>query len=249
MMRVGSRRSRRVGTPKAAPAPERSLPADPSPPADDPSPADEAARRRERSVQRQRAAADLKRARAGARPPRTSRESAQRAAREHRSALLVMVVTLVLLIAAVAVTGGILVARMQTKPIVLASPLLIYPVTQTTAGQCPAGTQGMTGQSAAGLTCYRLAQGITIRRVSDLHVQKGRTGQAYDVALTLRSADRTAFGRLTRGMVGRDLAFVVNGQLVTAPRVDMPITGGKVVITGPVDRAAAALLARQLKGS
>ncbi|WP_235828505.1 SecDF P1 head subdomain-containing protein [Actinomadura rubteroloni] len=239
-----------MGTPKAAPAPERSLPGDPSSPADEPSPAgDEAARRRERSVQRQRAAADLKRARAGVRPPRMSRANAERAAREHRAALLVMVVTLVLLIAAVAVTGGILVARMQSKPIVLASPLLIYPVTQTTAGQCPAGTQGMTGQSVSGLTCYQLAQGITIRRVSDLHVQKGRTGQAYDVALTLRAADRSAFGRLTRGMVGRDLAFVVGGRLVTAPRVDMPITDGKVVITGPVNRAAAALLARQLRGS
>ncbi|WP_033323639.1 SecDF P1 head subdomain-containing protein [Actinomadura atramentaria] len=241
-MRVGSRRNKHVGAPKVASAPqERSRPAAP------PAPPDEAARRRERSQRRQREAADLKRARRRSRKrPRPA--GSDRAAREHRSALVVMVMTLGLLIAAVAVTGGVLASRMREKPITLASPLLVYPVTQTTPGQCPNGTQGITGTAVAGLTCYQLAQGITIRKVTELRVQKARQSGAYDVAMTLRSADRDAFAKLTRAMVGRDLAFVVGTQLITTPRVDMPISDGKIVITGPPNRDNANLLARQLRG-
>ncbi|MFI0370425.1 SecDF P1 head subdomain-containing protein [Actinomadura sp. 1N219] len=172
-----------------------------------------------------------------------------KAADQHRSALLVMVLTLGLLIAAVAVTGGMIASSMRTRPVTLAAPLHIYPVTQVNPGQCPAGTQGITGQSGMGPTCYRLAQGIAIHKVADLRVQKSpaRPG-GYDVAVTLRPIDREAFASLTRATVGRDLAFVVRNRLVTLPRVDMAITDGKVVVTGPPDRTAANKLVGQLKG-
>lgn len=212
---------------------------------------DAARRRRARAAERQRVAAEVKRSRAARRQGLAYREigPAAGAADQHRSALLVMVVTLGLLIAAVAVTGGMIASSRRTRPVTLASPLHIYPVTATTPGQCPAGTQGITGQSGSGPTCYRLAQGIAIRKVADLRVQESRVRPGgYDVALTLRPVDRDAFADLTRATVGRDLAFVVRNRLVTLPRVDMAILDGKVVVTGPPDRASADRLVRELKG-
>ncbi|GGU00828.1 SecDF P1 head subdomain-containing protein [Actinomadura citrea] len=213
-------------------------------------PGTEAERRRARAAQRQREAAEMKRSRAARRQGRAYREVAPaRAADQHRSALLVMVLTLGLLIAAVAVTGGMIASSMRTRPVTLAAPLHIYPVAQVLPGQCPAGTQGITGQAATGLTCYRLTQGIAIHKVADLRVQKSRVKPGgYDVAVTLRPGDRRAFAKLTRATVGRDLAFVVRDRLVTLPRVDMAITDGKVVVTGSPDRTSANALVRQLKG-
>ncbi|OLT20315.1 hypothetical protein BJF79_16420, partial [Actinomadura sp. CNU-125] len=197
------------------------------------------------------AAAEAKRSRgARRRVPARRVPPEAKAADRHRSALLVMVLTLGLLIAAVAVTGGLIASSMRTRPVPLADPLHIYPVTQTTPGQCPPGTRGITGQTGGGATCYRLEQGLSIHEVSELHVQRSRMRQGgYDVALTLRPADRSAFADLTRSTVGRDLAFVVDDRIVTLPRVDMAITDGKVIVTGPQDRAAAARLVRELRGA
>ncbi len=211
----------------------------------------EAARRRARSAERRRAAAEVKRSRAGLRRNRPHRTppTPARAAEQHRSAMLVMVLTLGLLIAAVAVTGALIASSMRTQPVTLAAPLHVYPVTQTSPGQCPAGTPGISGQSATGPTCYRMAQGIAIREVADLRVQRSRVQPGgYDVALTLRPSDRKAFADLTRATVGRDLAFVVRNRIITLPRVDMAILDGKVVVTGPPDRASANRLVRELKG-
>ncbi|MBE1531626.1 SecDF P1 head subdomain-containing protein [Actinomadura algeriensis] len=209
-------------------------------------------RRRARAAERRRAAAEAKRSRSATRrgPARRVTPRTARAADRHRSALLVMVLTLGLLIAAVAVTGGLIASSMRTRPVPLADPLHIYPVTQTTPGQCPAGTRGITGQSGGGATCYRLEQGLSIHEVSELHVQRSQMRQGgYDVALTLRPADRSAFADLTRSTVGRDLAFVVRDEIVTLPRVDMAITDGKVIVTGPQNRDAAARLVRELRGA
>ncbi|GAA0222657.1 hypothetical protein GCM10009527_018720 [Actinomadura nitritigenes] len=210
-------------------------------------------RRRARAEQRRRAAAETKRSRAARRQGLAYRErpvpEPVQAADQHRSALVIMVLTLGLLIAAVAVTGGMIASSMRTQPVTLAAPLHVYPVTQAAPGQCPAGTPGITGQSAGGVTCYRLAQGIAIHKVADLRVQRSRgSSSGYDVALTLRPVDRQAFARLTSATVGRDLAFVVRDRLITLPRVDMPIRDGKVVVTGSPTRSAADTLVRELKG-
>ncbi|MFF5264214.1 hypothetical protein ACFY4C_35245 [Actinomadura viridis] len=203
------------------------------------------AARRARAAERRRTAAELKRSRAARRRGTARRD---RAVREHRSSMLAMIIMLGLLIATVVVTGGLLAASMRTRPVALAAPLHIYPVTQTAPGQCPAGTQGISGQTSSGPACYQLSQGIAIRKVADLRVQRARDRNAYDVAVTLRSNDRQAFASLTRATLNRDLAFVVRNQLVTVPRVDTPILDGKVVITGPSSRAEAVRLVRSLRG-
>ncbi|MDL4777622.1 SecDF P1 head subdomain-containing protein [Actinomadura xylanilytica] len=223
----------------------------PAPPVEPPAMPDPDQRRRARSAERHRAAAEAKRSRAAQRQglARKGGTPEAKALRQHRSALLVMVITLGLLIAAVAVTGGMIAGQMRTRPVALAAPLHVYPVTQTAPGQCPNGTQGVSAQAVGGMTCYQMTQGIAIREVADLRVQKSRTaGSDYEVAVTLRKADRRAFAALTRATVGHDLAFVVRNTIVTLPRVDMPILDGKVVVTGQPSRKDAARLIRALKG-
>ncbi|MBW8485088.1 SecDF P1 head subdomain-containing protein [Actinomadura parmotrematis] len=235
--------------PAAPGAEERSPAGAPAPaPPPVPPPDDEAARRRARAARRQRTAAEVKRSRAGLREERARRAGRTRAEAERRSALLVMVLALGLLIATVAVTGAMFAAVRHTRPITLGTPLHVYPVAAATPGACAAGTRGVTGQTATGPVCYGLTQGIAIRRVSDLRVQRSRSGGGYDVAVTLRPSDKKAFAALTRATLGRNLAFVVGPRLVTVPRVDTAITDGRIVIVGTPTRAGADQIVAQLKG-
>lgn len=164
-----------------------------------------------------------------------------------RRAGLAIIITLGLVAAAVALTGTVIASSGDTHPAKFKSPLLVYPVMQANPGQCPAGTQGITGPGTQGQTCYRVAQGIVIRRVTDIHVQRG--GAGFDVSMSLLPADSRSFASLTRRMQGGSLALVVRGRVVTAPSVSGPITEGKILITGATRREEADRLVRELKGA
>ncbi len=160
---------------------------------------------------------------------------------------LAIIITLGVVAAAVALTGTVIASSDDTHPAKFKSPLLVYPVTQVSPGQCPAGTPGITGPGTQGQTCYRVAEGIVIRRVTDIHVQRG--GAGYDVSMSLLPADSRSFASLTRRMTGGSLALVVRGRVVTAPSVSGPITKGKILITGATRREDADRLVRELKGA
>ena len=164
-----------------------------------------------------------------------------------RRAGLAIIITLGVVAAAVALTGTVIASSGDTHPAKFKSPLLVYPVTQASPGQCLAGTQGITGPGTQGQTCYRVAQGIVIRRVTDIHVQRG--GAGYDVSMSLLPADSRSFASLTRRMSGGSLALVVRGRVVTAPSVSGPITEGRILITGATRREEADRLVRELKGA
>jgi hypothetical protein len=165
-----------------------------------------------------------------------------------RTALLTLILAIGVGAAAVAATGVLIAAPMSGKMARFPSPLHVYPVTQTTSGQCLTGTAGVNGQSATGPACYQVTKGISIRRVNDIHVQTAANG-GNEVSISLLPGDRRAFADLTRTMVGRDVAFVVRGRLVTATRVETPITKGKILIAGNFTRSDADRLIRELKGS
>lgn len=164
-----------------------------------------------------------------------------------RRAALAVIITLGVVAAAVALTGTVIASSGKTHPAKFKSPLLVYPVTQANPGQCPAGAPGITGPGTAGQTCYRVAQGIVIHRVTDIHVQPG--GAGYEVSISLLPADSRSFASLTRRMAGGSLALVVRGRVVTAPSVQGPITEGKILITGATRREQADELVRELKGA
>jgi hypothetical protein len=193
--------------------------------------------------------------RGGVRPaaPSTTRVMRRPGARQdHRSAvatrrpgLIAIVVILWLVIAAIALTGTLIVAFSQEHPARFPAPLKIYPVTQQLPGQCPAGAQGIVGQSGIGPVCYELTTGITIKRVNDVHVERAKDG--YAVSISLLPADGRALKRLTSNAGGRVFALTVNDQIVAAPRVDAPITKGRVLISGNLTRSAAEDIVDRLK--
>ncbi|MFB9836879.1 SecDF P1 head subdomain-containing protein [Actinoallomurus acaciae] len=165
-----------------------------------------------------------------------------------RPGLIAVVIALWVVIAAIALTGTLIAAFSQEHPVRFSAPLKIYPVTQEIPGaQCPPGVQGAIGQSATGPICYQLAVGITIKRVNDIHVERMKAG-GYAVSLSLIPADGRALTRLTRGATGRPFALTVRDQVVAAPRVDAPITKGRILISGDLTRDAANTIVNRLRG-
>jgi preprotein translocase subunit SecD len=69
-------------------------------------------------------------------------------------------------------------------------------------------------------------------------------GWLVKIVLTPDATER--FGEASAAMVGQQLAFVVDGFVVSAPMIEVPITEGKLVLTGDfsaeeADRLATAL--------
>jgi hypothetical protein len=166
-----------------------------------------------------------------------------------RPGLIAVVIALFVVIAAIALTGTLVAAYSQEHPARFSSPLKIFPVIQEIPGQqCPPGVQGMVGQSSIGPVCYQLSTGITIKRVNDLHVERATSGGGYAVSLTLIPADGRALTRLTQSNTGKTFALTVRDQVVAAPRVDAPITKGRILITGNLTRGDADSIVSRLRG-
>lgn len=71
-------------------------------------------------------------------------------------------------------------------------------------------------------------------------------GAGWEIHFELTSAGTKLFGDLTRRLVGRPLGIFFDGQEVSAPRVDEPITGGVGLIHGSFSRDEAVELANFL---
>lgn len=165
-----------------------------------------------------------------------------------RPGLIAVVIALWVVIAAIALTGTLVAAFSHGHPVRFTAPVKIYPVAQEIPGtQCPVGVQGAIGQGPGGPVCYQLTTGMTVRRVDDLHVERSANG-GYAVSLTLIPADRKALTRLTRDNTGKAFALTVRDQVVAAPRVDAPITKGRILITGNLTQGDADVLVNRLRG-
>jgi preprotein translocase subunit SecD len=103
-----------------------------------------------------------------------------------------------------------------------------------------------------GETKYQLGpvriSGDAIRRATAIYDPGGQTGVAQgwqiDFELTDEGSDR--FGQATTELVGRQLAIVLDREVMSAPVVDEPITGGRGVITGSFTQERAKDLATVL---
>ena len=71
-------------------------------------------------------------------------------------------------------------------------------------------------------------------------------GQGWEIQFTLTGAGSSTFADVTTRLQGRQLAIVVDDQVISAPTVQSPITGGNGVITGSFTEARAKDLATQL---
>jgi preprotein translocase subunit SecD len=91
--------------------------------------------------------------------------------------------------------------------------------------------------------CYTLGDGMTITRVKSVDMRV-EGGNGWTVEFDLRPEDTGRLSTLT-GQVAREqpprnqLAMVSNGRVISAPSVQEPITGGKLMLTGNFTRAEA----------
>jgi preprotein translocase subunit SecD len=71
-------------------------------------------------------------------------------------------------------------------------------------------------------------------------------GTGWQIDFQLNGEGASTFGEATTRLVGRQLAIVVDREIISAPNVQSPITGGNGVITGSFTKARAQDLATQL---
>ncbi len=114
-------------------------------------------------------------------------------------------------------------------------------LTQRADGAAPAPRFVVMRQAAANLTSTNLAE-ATVKR--DAQYNEPR------IAITFDEAGAKALAELTRDSIGQQVAIVLDGAVLMAPRVRESITGGKCEISGRFSedeaRALAAALAHPL---
>lgn len=105
----------------------------------------------------------------------------------------------------------------------------------------------MLGRTA--LLEFKDMQGKTVLTGKDLKDSKASVDQAGQpvVALEFNSEGAKKFADLTARNVGKQIAILLDGDVLTAPRVNEPITGGKAQITGSRDAKDAEHLAILLR--
>lgn len=81
---------------------------------------------------------------------------------------------------------------------------------------------------------FRDEDGNTVLTGTDLKDAREQTTQSNQNEVAIEFSDEGAekFADLTTANVGRTISILLDGEVLTAPRVNEPITGGKAVITG-----------------
>jgi preprotein translocase subunit SecD len=92
---------------------------------------------------------------------------------------------------------------------------------------------GQDGESKYQLGPVRIA-GDAIRRATAVYDAgtQGAVGQGWQVDFQLTGEGSDLFAQVTTELVGRQLAIVLDREVISAPTVQEPITGGSGVITG-----------------
>jgi preprotein translocase subunit SecD len=76
-------------------------------------------------------------------------------------------------------------------------------------------------------------------------VDTDRFGQPQ-IAIAFTHDGGTRFAEVTGQNVGKRLAIIINGQLYSAPVINMPVTGGKATISGNFSKREANNLAKKI---
>jgi preprotein translocase subunit SecD len=105
-------------------------------------------------------------------------------------------------------------------------------------------------EDRAGETKYRLGPveltGDAIDRASAVFESGGVVGQGWQISFVTTAAGREQWGDVTTALVGRQLAIVVDREVISAPTVEDPITNGEGTISGNFTETRAKDLATQL---
>ena len=97
-------------------------------------------------------------------------------------------------------------------------------------GKISADSMLATGDETGALVLKRavVVGGESLEDSRGTYDENGRPA----VSFSFKSAGAKKFGNATRDNVGRRLAIVLDGKVISAPTINTPITGGKGIITG-----------------
>jgi beta-lactamase regulating signal transducer with metallopeptidase domain len=84
--------------------------------------------------------------------------------------------------------------------------------------------------------------------LAEAHANTGHDGKPV-IEFRLTTTGRDQFAEMTRDNIGRRLAVVVNGTVITAPVVKGPILGGRGEITGDFTKEKASALVAEMMGA
>ena len=98
------------------------------------------------------------------------------------------------------------------------------------AGTLPADSMLAIGNETGHIVLKRavVVGGESLESAKGTYDEQGRPA----VAFSFKSVGIKKFARVTRENVGRRLAIVLDGEVISAPTINTPITGGQGVITG-----------------
>jgi preprotein translocase subunit SecD len=120
-------------------------------------------------------------------------------------------------------------------------------VTGTRPGPCPRPVPARTACSADGTLAYTLDDRVLWGSidVARADADPGAHGD-HVLDVLLRPAGAQRFARDSAGLVGSQLALVLDGTVLSAPTLQAPITNGRVEVVGGFSRAQASVLAAVL---
>ena len=97
-------------------------------------------------------------------------------------------------------------------------------------GKLSADSMLMSGEETGYIVLKRsvVVGGESLEDAKGSYDEQGRPA----VSFSFKSAGAKKFGNATRENVGRRLAIVLDGQVISAPTINSPITGGRGIITG-----------------
>ena len=84
-------------------------------------------------------------------------------------------------------------------------------------------------------------------QIASAQAQPNPQGAGYVVSLTFKSQGAQAWGEYTTQNIGKRVAFVLDGDVVSAPEITVPILGGATEISGQFNQERAQELAQVLR--
>ena len=120
----------------------------------------------------------------------------------------------------------------------------LRPVEQTSSPPC---ASTLVPGTAAVHGCYKLAASILgLTDVGSAAAVTNQNSGQWQVDLTVTNAAAPRFDKAMRQSVGREVAIVIDGEVVAAPIVNAGIVGKHVTITGNFDKQTAERIAAGL---
>jgi len=140
-------------------------------------------------------------------------------------------------------------AAMQKAAVSLAAGIGSSTASTSASSSALAGVQ-VDGKSAADLNPY-IDTGLTGRYLKSATLEftssnGGRVAGEPIVSIVFNDEGAALFEKITRENTGQRLAIFLDGQIISSPRINEAITGGKAIISGGFKPAEAKELAQNL---